>query len=108
MTVPLPLYDTSQFPAATSAFLVIRQRRLKAVPGCRVKDMAPPTNSGSSAAVAVRGVASMGIWRLLAVAAPHAGAVALMLETAPDLDGRLGFVLAWGIINFFWIALLCR
>src|ERR1700712_1806402 len=70
--------------------------------------MAPPPNTGSSAAVAARGVASIGIWRLLAVAAPHAGAVALMLETEPDLDARIAFTLAWGILNFFWIALLRR
>jgi hypothetical protein len=71
--------------------------------------MAPPSNLGSSAAIAAaRGVVAIGIWRLLAVAAPHAGAVALMLESEPDLDARIGFVLAWGILNFFWIALLRR
>ncbi len=51
---------------------------------------------------------SIGIWRLLAVAAPHVGAVALMLESEPDLDARIVFILAWGILNFFWIALLRR
>ena len=34
--------------------------------------------------------------------------MALMLETEPDLYGRVGFVLAWGILNCFWIALLRR
>src|ERR1700712_4391633 len=70
--------------------------------------MAPPPNTGSSAAVAPRGVAAIGIWRLLAMAAPHAGAMALMLQTEPDLHARIGFVLAWGILNSFWIALLRR
>src|SRR3978361_1864167 len=85
-----------------------RQCRLKAAPGCGFQDMAPPLIPGSSAAVAARGAAAIGVGRLLAVAAPHAGAVALMLQTEPYLDARIGFVLAWGILNFFWIALLRR
>ena len=31
-----------------------------------------------------------------------------MLQTENDFGARLGFVLAWGILNFFWIALLRR
>ncbi len=53
-------------------------------------------------------VAALGIWRLLAVAAPHLAALALMYETETDFGSRLSFVLAWGILNFFWITLLRR
>src|SRR5438552_14687701 len=70
--------------------------------------MAPAPNSGPSASVAARGIASIGVWRLLAVAAPQLGALAVMLDTEADFSSRLGFALAWGILNFFWLALLRR
>jgi phosphoglycerol transferase MdoB-like AlkP superfamily enzyme len=62
----------------------------------------PPT------AVTTSGLASIGIVRLSAVAAPHLAALGLMLETEVDFASRLGFILSWGILNFFWIALLRR
>src|SRR3954454_5468054 len=70
--------------------------------------MAPPPNSSSAIAAAASGLATFGIRRLLAVAAPHLGALAVMLQTETDFGSRLGFVLAWGILNFSWIALLRR
>ena len=70
--------------------------------------MAIPPNSGPSAAAASTGLAAVGIWRLLAVAAPHLAALAVMLETETDFTSRTGFLLSWGILNFFWIALLRR
>jgi phosphoglycerol transferase MdoB-like AlkP superfamily enzyme len=70
--------------------------------------MAPPPNSGPTVAVAAGGIAAVGIWRLLAVAAPHVGALVVMLQTETDFSARVGFLLAWGILNFLWIALLRR
>ncbi|QWG17335.1 sulfatase-like hydrolase/transferase [Bradyrhizobium sediminis] len=70
--------------------------------------MAPAPNQGPIATVATASVAAVGIWRLLAVAAPHLAAIGLMLQTETDLGSRTGFVLAWGILNFFFIALLRR
>jgi hypothetical protein len=70
--------------------------------------MAPAPNPGPSAAVAAAGLASIGAWRLLAVAAPHLAAIGLMLQTENDFGARVGFLLSWGILNFFWIALLRR
>jgi hypothetical protein len=70
--------------------------------------MAPAPNPGPPVHVAAAGVASVGIWRLLAVAAPHLAALAVMLQTETDLGSRTGFVLSWGILNFLWIALLRR
>jgi hypothetical protein len=70
--------------------------------------MAPAPNPGPPANVAAAGLASVGIWRLLAVAAPHLAALAVMLQTETDLGSRTGFVLSWGILNFLWIALLRR
>jgi phosphoglycerol transferase MdoB-like AlkP superfamily enzyme len=69
--------------------------------------MAPPLNpvpSVSTPAVA----APASLWQQLAVAAPHLGALLVMFQTETDFGSRLGFVLAWGILNFFWIALLRR
>ncbi|MDP1584982.1 MAG: sulfatase-like hydrolase/transferase [Bradyrhizobium sp.] len=70
--------------------------------------MAPAPNPGPVAATAAAGLASIGFWRLLAVAAPHLAAVGLMLQTENDFGARLGFLLSWGLLNFFWIALLRR
>ena len=70
--------------------------------------MAPPPNSSSFAAAISGGIAAVGIWRLLAVAAPQAGALVVMLQTETDFGSRVGFLLAWGILNFLWIALLRR
>ena len=70
--------------------------------------MATAPNRGPSPAVAATGIAAVGIWRLLAVAAPHLAALAIMFQTETDLSARTGFLLSWGILNFFWIALLRR
>lgn len=46
--------------------------------------------------------------RTAIVAAPHAGALALMVATESDLVSRTAFVLSWGLLNAFWIACLRR
>ena len=70
--------------------------------------MAPAPNPGPTASVTATGLAAIGIWRLLAVAAPHLAALAVMFETEVDFSSRAGFLMSWGILNFFWIALLRR
>jgi hypothetical protein len=70
--------------------------------------MAPAPTPGPSANAAAAGLASVGLWRLLAVAAPHLAALAVMLQTETDIGSRTGFLLSWGILNFFFIALLRR
>jgi Sulfatase len=65
-------------------------------------------NPGPSAAVAAGSRASAGIWRLLAVSAPHLAALAVMFQTETDFGSRICFLLSWGILNCFWIALLRR
>ena len=70
--------------------------------------MAPAPNPGPSATTLVAGLAAIGFWRLSAVAAPHMAALAIMLQTENDFGGRMGFALAWGVLNFFFIALLRR
>lgn len=42
------------------------------------------------------------------MAAPHLAALGVMLQTETDFGSRTGFLLSWGILNFFWIALLRR
>src|SRR5947207_7966407 len=71
--------------------------------------MASAPNPGPSAlAIAARSVAAIGIWRLLAVAMPHFAALVIMVRTETDFGSRAGFLLSWGILNFFFIALLRR
>jgi hypothetical protein len=73
--------------------------------------MVPPLNQVPSpvpTTTAATGATAIGIWGLLAVAAPQFGALVVMLQTETDFSSRLGFALAWGILNSFWIALLRR
>jgi hypothetical protein len=70
--------------------------------------MAPAPNPGPPASVAAASLTAVGIWRLLAVAAPQLAALVVMFQTEVDFSSRAGFLLAWGILNFFWIALLRR
>src|SRR5437773_8165771 len=89
--------------------LVRRQPRLCIAPGhVALPPMAPAPNPGPPTATLVGGLAAIGFWRLSAVAAPHVAALAIMLQTEADFGGRMGFVLAWGILNFSFIALLRR
>ena len=70
--------------------------------------MALEPNPGPSASVVTGNIAAVGLWRRLAVAMPHLAAFGVMLATEPDLVSRTGFLLCWGILNFFWIAWLRR
>src|SRR3977135_185146 len=86
-----------------------RRQHRPAVPGCvALQVMAPPPNSSSSAAAVASGIASIGIWRLPPLPGPHVAALVVMLQTETDFGARVGFLLAWGILNFLWIALLRR
>jgi hypothetical protein len=69
--------------------------------------MAPAPNPDPSVTAAA-GLGSIGTWRLLAVAAPQLAALAVLLQTETDFGSRVCFLLAWAILNFFWIALLRR
>src|SRR5258706_6150765 len=70
--------------------------------------MALAPDQGPPATASAVSVNPVGMWGLLAVAAPHLAALGVMLHTEPDLGSRTGFLLAWGILNLFWIALLRR
>jgi hypothetical protein len=79
------------------------------VPGCKfVPFMASAPNPGPLATAASAGATYLGIFRLLAVAAPHLAALFLMLQTETDFGSRICFLLSWGILNLFWITLLRR
>jgi hypothetical protein len=69
---------------------------------------APPHPGPSAIAIAARGLAAIGYWRLLAMAMPHLAALVIMLRTETDFGSRIGFMLAWGILNFFFILWLRR
>src|SRR3981081_2949561 len=78
-----------------------RQPRLEHCAGVlRPSSMAPAPNPGPSATVVARGIAAIGIWRLLAVAMPHLAALVIMVRTETDLGSRGGFVLSSGTLNF--------
>ncbi|KWV61042.1 phosphoglycerol transferase [Bradyrhizobium macuxiense] len=70
--------------------------------------MAPAPQQDSSVTALAGGLIAIGIWRLMAVAAPHLGALAVMLQTETDFGSRVCFLFTWGILNFLFIALLRR
>ena len=53
-------------------------------------------------------IARYGIWRLASVAFPHLAALAIMIATEGRPVEIGAFVFAWGILNFFWLALTRR
>jgi hypothetical protein len=57
---------------------------------------------------AVHAVGRRGAWRIALIAALHLGALAIMALTEADWVANLVFVLAWGILNFFWLVLTRR
>jgi hypothetical protein len=69
--------------------------------------MVAPLNPVPTAAAAPA-AATVSAWRWLAVVVPHLGALALMWQTETDFSSRIGFVLAWGLLNSVWIAALRR
>ncbi len=74
----------------------------------RVQAMLPPPTSVPPTSAVSGALAPIGFWRLFAVAVPHLAALSLMIETETDFGSRLSFLLSWGCLNFFWLALLRR
>jgi hypothetical protein len=52
--------------------------------------------------------AALGFWRRVLVVAPQLAALAIMFATESMVAHKAAFLLAWGILNFFWLALLRR
>jgi phosphoglycerol transferase MdoB-like AlkP superfamily enzyme len=53
-------------------------------------------------------VARHGFWRLALILFPQLAALVIMFETESTVVHMAAFLLAWGILNFFWLALLRR
>jgi hypothetical protein len=47
-------------------------------------------------------------WRIALIATLHLASLAIMAFTEADLVAKLAFLLAWGILNFFWLVLTRR
>src|SRR6202034_2311164 len=52
--------------------------------------------------------ARYGFWRLALVAVPHVAALAIMFATEARPVEIAAFLFAWGILNFYWLALTGR
>jgi hypothetical protein len=66
------------------------------------------TSSLSERLGAASPLARLGFRRVALVAIPHLIALAIMVSTEFTLTAMTAFLLAWGILNFFWLALLRR
>ena len=53
-------------------------------------------------------VSRHGMWRLAPTATLHLAALAVLLWSETDFVPKLAFVLSWGLLNCFWLALLRR
>src|SRR6266705_2893506 len=85
------------------------QQRPKGSAGCScVPPMAPAPNPGPTASVAATGLAAIGIWRLLAVAAPHLAALALTLVVVLILLSRLKHDIVQMTANFVDLMVIDR
>src|SRR5277367_4577825 len=52
--------------------------------------------------------ARYGFWRLALVSIPHLCALGILVGTEYTIKNITTFLLAWGLLNFLWIALLRR
>src|SRR5882672_489609 len=57
---------------------------------------------------ATRAVGRRDALRIALIASLHLAALAIMALTEADIVAKLAFVLAWGILNFFWLGLTRR
>jgi hypothetical protein len=78
------------------------------VPGMRALVMRAAIISLGQRLGAAAFFARYGYWRPALVAAPHLIAIAIMLATEARPVEIAAFLLAWGILNFFWLALTGR
>jgi hypothetical protein len=68
----------------------------------------PPSIAFLTGRRAPDAVRPVGTLRIVLTAALHAAALALMLWSEIGLVPKLVFALTWGLLNFFWLALLRR
>src|ERR1700693_6137249 len=57
---------------------------------------------------ATRAVGRRDAFRVALIAALHLASLAIMALTEADFVAKLDFLLAWGILNFFWLGLTRR
>jgi hypothetical protein len=55
-----------------------------------------------------RGAARYRYWRIALLALPHAAAFGLMVWSESGVTTKAAFLLTWGLLNFFWLAVLRR
>jgi phosphoglycerol transferase MdoB-like AlkP superfamily enzyme len=53
-------------------------------------------------------VARHGVFTLVSIGILHLTAIAIMAFTETSFVSKLAFILTWGVVNFFWLALLRR
>jgi hypothetical protein len=78
------------------------------VPGMAALAMRSALQFSSKRLSATDFVACHGFWRLALVALPHIAALAIMGWSETTATAMAAFLLTWGMLNFFWLALLRR
>jgi hypothetical protein len=70
--------------------------------------MPPAVSSFVHRLGASRAVGRGDAWRIVLVASLHLTSLTIMAFTEADLVAKLAFLLAWGILNFFWLVVTRR
>ena len=70
--------------------------------------MPPAVSALASRFYGVDGFRRQSALRAVLIAASHIAALAIMLTTESDFASRMAFILAWGILNTFFLAMVRR
>src|ERR1700726_3959799 len=70
--------------------------------------MPPAVSSLVQRLSAAHGVGWRDALRIALIASLHLASLAIMTFTEADIVARLAFLLAWGVLNFFWLGLTRR
>src|SRR3569833_3183274 len=70
--------------------------------------MPPAVAALASRFYGIDGLRRSAVLRAALLAAPHLIALVIMLRTEDDLASRIAFVLAWGLFNSYFLAVLPR
>src|SRR6516165_11614437 len=70
--------------------------------------MPPAVSSPASRLVAAHALGRRGAWQVALIGTLHAAALAMMVLTETDLVAELAYLLTWGMLNCFWLAITRR
>ena len=65
--------------------------------------MPPAVSAFANRFAGTEGLSRWSVLRAGLIALPHVAALAILLQTEDDAVSQAAFVLAWGVLNCFWL-----